>query len=76
MTGGLGPLSRTLGLAADQLISAQVVLANGNLATVSGAGVTVTNSDGEVKTYEDTELFRAIKGGGVTWAVPTSFSYR
>merc|ERR1712110_1339577 len=51
MTGGLGPLSRTLGLAADQLISAQVVLANGNLATVSSAGVTVTNlivDDGQV----------------------------
>merc|ERR1712110_220480 len=75
MTGGLGPLSRTLGLAADQLISAQVVLANGNLATVSSAGVTVTSGDGEVKTYDDANLFKAIKGAGVTWAVPVSFFY-
>lgn len=75
-TGGLGYLSRSLGLAADQLVSADVILANGNRAIVSAAGVTVTNQQGEVKTDVDTELFNAIRGGGVTYAVPISFTFQ
>ncbi|XP_012941348.2 FAD-linked oxidoreductase pynB [Aplysia californica] len=75
MTGGLGPLSRTLGLAADSLQSARMVLADGRLATVSAGGVTVTDADGEVKTYEDYDLIRALRGGGITWGVPVSFTF-
>lgn len=75
MTGGLGPLSRTLGLAADNLLSAQIVLADGRNAIVSSSTVSVTDEDGEVQTYEDSDLLRAIKGGGITWGVPVGFTY-
>ena len=47
LTGGLGPISRSLGLAADNLISAKVVLANGYIADVTSAGVTVTDDESE-----------------------------
>ncbi|GFN90433.1 FAD-linked oxidase [Plakobranchus ocellatus] len=74
-TGGLGVLSRTYGLAADNLISAQIVLADGRIASVSSGSVTVTDSKGNVLTYTDENLLDAIRGGGVTWGVPVSFTF-
>ncbi|EME46847.1 hypothetical protein DOTSEDRAFT_87280 [Dothistroma septosporum NZE10] len=57
--GGLGALSRLLGLAADQIVSAECVLADGTVATVSAD--------------KNTDLFFAIKGAAWSFASVTSF---
>lgn len=63
MGGGIGVLDRKFGLACDSLLSAQVVLANGELVTCDAH----TNSD----------LFWALRGGGGgNFGVVTSFIFR
>ena len=60
--GGIGHLTRKFGLTIDNLIEADVVLANGKL----------------VKTYKDNkpDLFWAIRGGGGNFGVITSFLFK
>lgn len=58
--GGLGVLGRQLGLGADQVISADVVLGNGTQVTATEN----TNSD----------LFWAIRGAGFSFGIVTSFN--
>lgn len=60
--GGYGPLSPTYGLAIDNMLSADIVLPNGNLVTA--------NAD------ENPDLFWAIKGGGGNFGVVTSMTVR
>uniref|UniRef100_UPI003216F587 FAD-binding oxidoreductase n=1 Tax=uncultured Draconibacterium sp. TaxID=1573823 RepID=UPI003216F587 len=60
--GGVGHLSRTFGLTIDNLLEADMVLADGSFVTVNST----TNTD----------LYWAIRGGGGNFGIVTSFKFQ
>lgn len=60
--GGLGRISRQFGAATDQIIDAEVVLADGSIVTASST--------------ENDDLFFAIRGAGASFGIVTDFHVR
>jgi FAD/FMN-containing dehydrogenase len=60
--GGIGWLGRTYGLSCDNLLSVDIVTADGQLRTASAD--------------QNSDLFWAVRGGGGNFGVVTSFEYR
>lgn len=60
--GGIGYLTRQFGLTIDNLLSVDMVLANGTFVTANS--------------HQNSDLFWAIRGGGGNFGVVTSFEFR
>ncbi|XP_064613369.1 uncharacterized protein LOC135477143 [Liolophura sinensis] len=77
MGGGFSPLSPSLGLALDNTIAIQMVTADGRIVNATKSGTRVMDIHGNVTSTENTDLFRALRGGGGgTFGIVTALTYQ
>ncbi|WAR20941.1 VAO15-like protein [Mya arenaria] len=62
--GGHSPVSRSLGYAVDNLLEAQVVLADGSIVTATENRTVIVTPEGDIIYHENGDLFWALRGGG------------
>ncbi|OWF49557.1 FAD-linked oxidoreductase CHGG_01242-2-like [Mizuhopecten yessoensis] len=75
--GGHSPMSRMFGLAVDNLLEVELVLADGSKAIASADGTEITSVDGKVNHTTDSSLFWALRGGGGgTFGISTKFTFK
>ncbi|XP_046328691.2 uncharacterized FAD-linked oxidoreductase ARB_02478-like isoform X2 [Haliotis rufescens] len=75
--GGHSPMSRTLGLAVDNLLEVTIVTADGSIVNASASGTVKVSHDGSVTHSSDPDLFWSLRGGGGgTFGVVTSFVFK
>ncbi|KAL5017612.1 hypothetical protein ScPMuIL_007201 [Solemya velum] len=75
--GGHSPISRTFGLAVDNLLGVEMVAVNGTLVRASANGTTYIDDDGGETHDSNADLFWALRGGGGgTFGVVTKFTFK
>ncbi|KAL5020890.1 hypothetical protein ScPMuIL_000045 [Solemya velum] len=75
--GGHSPVSRTLGLAVDNVLEFEMVDVDGNLVKSTSGGTDITFENGTTTSNSDAELFWALRGGGGgTFGVVTKFIFK
>ncbi|XP_033727135.1 FAD-linked oxidoreductase easE-like [Pecten maximus] len=75
--GGHSPMSRMFGLAVDNLLEVEIVLADGSIAVATADGTEITSVDGDVRRTSDSSLFWALRGGGGgTFGISTKFTFK
>ncbi|KAL5010996.1 hypothetical protein ScPMuIL_013301 [Solemya velum] len=75
--GGHSPISRSLGLAVDNVLEFEMVDVDGNLVKSTANGTDITYENGTTATSSDADLFWALRGGGGgTFGVVTKFTFK
>ncbi|XP_033727483.1 uncharacterized FAD-linked oxidoreductase YvdP-like [Pecten maximus] len=75
--GGHSPMSRMFGLAVDNLLEVEIVLADGSKAVASSEGTVITDTNGITNRTSDSSLFWALRGGGGgTFGISTQFTFK
>lgn len=75
--GGHSPISRTYGLAVDNLVEVEMVTADSKVVVANGSGTTTIDINGVKSFSPDTDLFWALRGGGGgTFGIATRFTFR
>lgn len=70
-------MSRTFGLAVDNLLEVEMVDAHGRIVIANNQTTQIQHLDGSVTTSKDTDIFWALRGGGGgTFGVVTKFTYK
>ncbi|XP_059154795.1 uncharacterized protein LOC131940187 [Physella acuta] len=75
--GGHSPIGRQFGLAADNLLEATIVTADGKIRVVNASMTLTYEFNGTHTITDNTDLFWAIRGGGGgTWGVVVDFTFK
>ncbi|XP_067676911.1 uncharacterized protein [Haliotis asinina] len=75
--GGHSPMSRSLGLAVDNLLEVTMVTVDGSIVNATASGTVKVAPDGSVTYSSDPDLFWSLRGGGGgTFGVVTSFLFK
>lgn len=76
--GGHGPFGAAVGLGTDNILEAQLVVANGSLVTATATATRIEEyGTGRVTVLDSSDLHWALRGGGgSTWGILTSLTIR